>query len=169
MDPEGAINSILYPIAVDQNGEVLWRTVQVAEEQDEVWDDWSEGAGETKKETGRGYLWTNGFDASSPGALRLSPYYLYHSNTSLTTGYGYFMEATETTGSSLGAVDTPTKTKGAMTPGSTLSWTHTTNSSAERIIIVGLHISDNAVGPGITVTYAGVNMLNLGGQQGAAG
>src|SRR3990170_718114 len=107
MDPEGAINSILYPIAVDQNGEVLWRTVQVAEEQDEVWDDWSEGAGETKRETGRGYLWADGFDASSPGALRLSPYYLAHNNTSLTTGYGYFMESVATAGSSLSSPDTP--------------------------------------------------------------
>src|SRR3989337_3418435 len=115
MDPEGAINSILYPIAVDQNGEVLWRTVQVAEEKDEIWDDWSEGAGETKKETGRGYLWSSGFDASSPGVLRLSPHYLSHNNTSLTTGYGYFMEAVETSGSSLSATDTPSKGKGLLT------------------------------------------------------
>ena len=166
MDPEGAINSILYPIAVDQNGEVLWRTVQVAEEQDEVWDDWSEGAGETKKETGRGYLWSSGFDASSPGVLRLSPHYLSHNNTSLTTGYGYFMEATETTGSSLSAVDTPTKSEAAMTSGSSFSWTHTVNSSAARIVIVGLSISSNAVGSGITVTYAGQDMINLAGFQG---
>src|SRR3990170_5472854 len=138
MDPEGTINAILYPIAVDERGEVLWRTVQVAEEKDETWDDWSEGAGETKRETGRGYLWSQGFDASSPGVLRLSPYYLEHNNTSLTTGYGYFMEDVETAGSSLSAVDTPTKSKGSLAVGATLSWTHTVNSNAERILVVGV-------------------------------
>ena len=153
MDPEGTINAILYPIAVDERGEVLWRTVQVAEEKDETWDDWSEGAGETKRETGRGYLWSQGFDASSPGVLRLSPYYLRHNNTSLTTGYGYFMEDVETAGSSLvfDAASSGTSTTAS------ISVSHVTGTGASRLMVVGISQTNTL----LTLTYAGLPLLFL--------
>src|SRR3989304_9571007 len=150
-EPTGSINGIEYPIAVSEQGEGVWRTVQVAEEQDETWDDWSEGAGETKQETGRGYLWSNGFDASSPGVLRLSPYYLAHNNTSLTTGYGYFMEGVETTGSSL-VFDAASTSKAS---GTSLSWSHTTGSTAERALVVAVAANNDATGTFGDVTYSG--------------
>jgi len=94
---EGEVNSVVYPIATGERGETLWQTVRVAEEKDEVWDDWSLSMGETVKETGRGYLVSPGFDASIKGALHLSPFYHSLTNpTDHTTGYGYFMEATGT-------------------------------------------------------------------------
>ena len=96
---EGEIDGEVYEIAIGDRGQTLWQTVQVAEERDEVWEDWSLGLGETKRETGRGYFFSKGFDASVNGALRLSPFYHNLNNTALTTGYGYFMESVETSGS----------------------------------------------------------------------
>src|SRR3990172_1878325 len=157
-EPTGSINGIEYPIAVSEQGDVIWRTVQVAEEKDETWDDWSEGAGETKRETGRGYLWSDGFDASSPGVLRLSPHYLAHNNTSLTTGYGYFMEGVETTGSSL-VFDAASTSKAS---GTSLSWSHTTGSTAERALVVAVAANNDATGTFGDVTYAGTPLTFLG-------
>ncbi len=162
-DTEGTINSVVYPIVTDQNAEVLWRTVQVAEEKDEIWDDWSEGTGETKQETGKGYLWANGFDASSPGALRLSPHYLAHNNTSLTTGYGYFMEDVATAATSISAVDTPASSHSLLPYNGFMQWSHTVNTSSNRILIVGISMGATLPSAHPTVTYGGVALTKLSG------
>ena len=90
--PVGTIDGDVYPIATNENGQTLWSTVAVAEEKEEVWDDWSLGCGETERVTGRGYYYAEGFDASEQRVLHLSPHYKADNNTSLTTNYGYFCE-----------------------------------------------------------------------------
>lgn len=159
----GSIAGEVYPIALDESDNLQWQTVQVAQEEDEVWDDWSLGAGETKRETGHGYFFSHGFDASTRGALRLSPFYHNLNNTALTTAYGYFMEGVETAGSTL-TLDAASTSKGSIAPNTTLEWNHTvTNSQAERLLKVSLALdsnSDNA--PHFWVlTYAGVLMTQL--------
>ena len=155
----GSINGEQYPIALDESGNLQWQTVQVAEERDEVWDDWSLGPGETKRETGRGYLWSIGFDATTQGALRLSPFYHNLNTTALTTGYGYFMEDVETSGSSL-AFDAASS--GTLSAGTTKTVSHTVGSNAERILLVGVSFVAVSGGTNIdSVTYAGQAMTEL--------
>ena len=78
--PEGTIDGVDYPIAVNEQGQVQWVTAAVAAERDEVWEDWSLGCGETERVTGRGYYYAEGFDASEQGVLHLSPHYKNDNN-----------------------------------------------------------------------------------------
>ena len=156
---EGEIDGKVYPIAIGENGETLWQTVNVAEERDEVWEDWSLGLGETKRETGRGYLFSPGFDASTRGALRFSPFYHNLNNTALTTDYGYFMEAVEASGSTLN-IDAHSTSKGSLAEDGTLSWDHTVASQSERLLIVACAY-DSRLTNDFTATYDGVAMTRL--------
>ncbi|KKL80006.1 hypothetical protein LCGC14_2009140 [marine sediment metagenome] len=54
--PEGTIDGEPYPIALGDRGQTLWETTAARDLPDEIWDDWSLGLGETKQETGRGYI-----------------------------------------------------------------------------------------------------------------
>ena len=163
----GTINGEKYPIAVDEQGNLQWQTVQVGQERDEVWDDWSLGLGETKQETGRGYLFAKGWDASTRGALRSSPFFHNLNNTALTTGYGYFMEAVETSGSTL-TLDAFATGKGSIAAGGTLTFSHTIASQSERILVVSLSIdSRSGLFPVLPVTYAGLPMTFLAAKKGA--
>jgi hypothetical protein len=152
---EGTIDGEKYPIAVDESGDLQWTVSQIAQEKDEVWEDWSLGLGETKRETGQGYLFSRGFDASVRGALRLSPFYHNLNNTALTTGYGYFMEAVETTGSTL-TYDAASSGTGEGVDSVTVE--HTIASNNDRLLLVG--ISTDVVVD--SVTYGGAAMTELG-------
>jgi hypothetical protein len=75
---EATINGVNYPVA-QENGRVLWETERVAEDRPEEWTDWSRGLGEH-------YIKCEGFDATTPNVLRLSPFYHNDNNpTDLTT------------------------------------------------------------------------------------
>ncbi|KKN75270.1 hypothetical protein LCGC14_0382690 [marine sediment metagenome] len=170
MDEDPAtINGQPYPIALGEQGQTLWETTDVAQERDEIWDDWSLGMGETKRETGRGYLFARGFDPSANGALRLSPHYQAHNNTALTTGYGYMMEDVETTGSTL-TLDAASTGKGSVADEGTLTISHTIASQSERLLAVGVSVDIQVAPPiEISATYAGVAMTVLGIRDGTAG
>jgi hypothetical protein len=160
-----------YPIVLDDSGNLQWQTIQVAQERDEVWDDWSLGLGETKQETGHGYFFATGWDASTRGALRLSPFYHNLNNTALTTAYGYTMEGVETSGSTL-TLDAASTGKGSIADGSTLSFSHTVAVQSERILVVALNIdtrsslSWNILFP---TTYGGIPLTWLAAKKGDAG
>ena len=162
--PEGEINGQPYPIAIGDRGQTLWETTDARDLPDEVWEDWSLGLGETKRETGRGYFFSRGWDASERGALRLSPFYHNLNNTALTTDYGYFMEAVETSGSSL-VFDATSTSKAAMTAGGTLTWSHTVASQSERLLMVGISTGfAGGTGGVASVTYDGLPLTFLGRQ-----
>ncbi|KKK84445.1 hypothetical protein LCGC14_2783280, partial [marine sediment metagenome] len=164
--PEGTIAGKPYPIAIGDNGQTLWETTDVAQERDEVWDDWSLGLGETKRETGRGYLFSRGWDASVQGALRLSPFYHNLNNTALTTGYGYMMEEVETSGSTL-TLDAASTSSGSVADAGTLSWSHTVASQSERILMVGVAVdSRSVVESNFSATHGGAAMTNLSFKRG---
>ncbi len=175
---EGTIDGQPYPIAIGDNGQTLWNTIEVARERDEIWDDWSLGIGETKQETGRGYFFSRGFDATAKGALRLSPFYHNLNNTDLTTGYGYVMENVEAAGSTV-VIDTTnsgtSNASGNLTAlGGTLTFAHTCDSNDERILIVGLEIDSIIATPTILatfirITYDGSTLTFLGSKAGASG
>ncbi|KKN46046.1 hypothetical protein LCGC14_0676650 [marine sediment metagenome] len=170
---EGTVNGVSYPIAIGKDGQTLWETTDVAQERDEIWDDWSLGLGETKQETGRGYLFSRGFDASVRGALKLSPFYHNLNNAALTTDYGHFMEATEAAGSTL-TLDAASTRKGSVASGGQLTWSHTVASQSERILIVGvainLRIDQSIFSAGLFyTTYGGASMTFLASRQGASG
>ncbi|KKK96528.1 hypothetical protein LCGC14_2661850, partial [marine sediment metagenome] len=165
---EGEINGKPYEIAIGDRGETLWQTAQVAQERDEVWEDWSLGLGETKQETGRGYFFSRGWDASVRGALRLSPFYHNLNNTALTTGYGYMMEGTETSGSTL-TLDAYSTGKGSVAQDGTLTFSHTVAVQSDRILIVSAQLDNNSPGTGVTVTYDGIALTHLGSKNGDSG
>ncbi len=168
-DDPATIDGQPYPIAIGDRGQTLWETTSVAQERDEVWEDWSLGLGETKRETGRGYLFAKGFDASVRGVLRLSPFYHNLNNTDLTTDYGYFMEAVETSGSTL-TLDAASTGKGSITSGSTLSFSHTIATQSERILMAGVSIdSRSTIDSDLTATYDGIAMTFLSRRRGASG
>ena len=171
-EPEGTINGQPYPIAVNERGQTLWQTVEVAQERDEVWDDWSAGIGETKRESGRGYLFSRGFDATAKGALKLSPFYHNLNNTALTTAYGYFMEGVDSVGSSLVIDTTASSTTNASTgTGDTTTFNHTVDSNDERVLLVGICINNrnDIMGSTFIVSYGGQTMTYFGGKAGALG
>ena len=155
--PEGTIDGQPYPVATGDRGQTLWETTAARDLPDEIWEDLSLGLGETKRETGRGYLFAKGYDASTRGALRQSPFYHNLNNTALTTAYGYFMETTETTGSTL-TIDAFSTGKAELTSLSTLTVSHTVANQSERILIVG--ISRNKGAP----VHSGQNIVKYGGQ-----
>ena len=165
---EGEINGVPYEIAIGDRGQTLWETAQVAQERDEVWEDWSLGLGETKQETGRGYFFARGFDASVRGALRLSPFYHNLNNTALTTGYGYFMEGVETSGSTL-TLDAYSTDKDSVASGATIQWDHTVADQSERILIVSAQLDNRTPGTGITATYDNIACTFLAGKAGDSG
>ncbi len=170
---EGSIDGKPYPIAIGEKGQTLWEGIDVAQERDEIWDDWSLGMGETKRETGRGYLFARGWDATRRGALGLSPHYQAHNNTALTTAYGYGMEDVETAGSTL-TLDAASTGKGSVASGGTLTWSHTVASQSDRILIVGLdidlRIDDSAFSAGLFyTTHGGASMTFLASRKGASG
>ena len=154
---EGEINGVPYEIAIGDRGETLWQTVQVAEERDEVWEDWSLGLGETKRESGRGYFFSLGWDASVRGALRLSPFYHNLNNTALTTDYGYFMEGVETSGSTL---NLDAYSGGSDTSTTSLSFNHTVGSGSDRILLVGVKASTTNV---TNISYGLLELTRLEG------
>ncbi|KKK64976.1 hypothetical protein LCGC14_2978790, partial [marine sediment metagenome] len=86
---------------------------------------------------------------------RLSPFYHNLNNTALTTGYGYFMEAVETTGSTA-AFDADSSGTGEGVTSVTVE--HTVASNADRLLLVGL--STDVAEDG--VTYGGAAMTLLG-------
>ncbi len=172
---EGEIDGQPYPIAIGERGETLWQTTDVGRVDEETWDDWSAGIGETKRETGRGYLFSEGFDASQRGVLRLSPFYQNLNNTALTTARGYFMEDVEASASALVIDTTASSTTDANTgSGDDTSFNHTVDNNAERVLMFGLSINyrlDPEL-PGqfpFLVRYAGVTMTPLGMKVGASG
>ena len=162
MDEDPAtINGQPYPIALGEQGQTLWETTDVAQERDEIWDDWSLGLGETKRETGRGYLFSRGFDASVRGALRLSPFYHNLNNpTDHTTGYGYFMEEAGSTPETIAHAGTDSSVSGLNRTTLTLS-DHVVPSGTNRILIVGIATTNAILHTGSTVTFAGVNLVGL--------
>jgi hypothetical protein len=164
---EGTIDGTPYEIAIGDRGQTLWETTQVAQERDEVWEDWSLGLGETKRESGRGYFFSQGWDASVRGALRLSPFFHNLNNTALTTGYGYFMESVETSGSTLN-LDAYSTGKGSV-GANALTISHTVAVQSERILIISAQLDNNTVGFSLTVTYGGIACTFLGGKAGASG
>ncbi|KKM93588.1 hypothetical protein LCGC14_1206860 [marine sediment metagenome] len=163
----GTIDGEQYPIAVDEDGNLQWQTAQVGQERDEVWDDWSLSLGETKRETGRGYLFARGWDASTRGALRLSPFYHNLNVTTLTTATGYMMEEVQSTGSSL-VFDAASSKSGTPTTAAPLTFSHTVTTSDERILVLGISSSfagtDSNIGAVPTwnrPTYGGVLLTRL--------
>ncbi|KKK47546.1 hypothetical protein LCGC14_3154100, partial [marine sediment metagenome] len=143
-------------IATGDRGQTLWETTAARDLPDEIWDDWSLGLGETKQETGRGYLFARGWDESTRGASRLSPFFHNLNNTALTTAYGYFMEAVETSGSTL-TFDASTSTTEATA--SPVTFSHTVASQSERILMVAVLASQTS--HPASVTYAGAAMTQL--------
>ena len=175
-DP-ATINSVPYPIAIGDRGETLWQTTSHAQNiPDEVWEDWSLSVGETKRETGRGYLFARGWDGSTRGALRLSPFFHNLNVTTLTTGYGYMMEDVDDSAATL-AIDTTNNgtstTSGNIPTNQTLTFAHTCDSNAERLLKVGLEIDErlapSTVNTELKITYAGIGLTFLGGKTGASG
>ena len=168
--PEGTIDGTPYEISIGDRGQTLWETASVAQERDEIWDDLSLGLGETKRETGRGYLFARGWDASVRGAVRLSPFYHNLNNTDLTTGYAYMMEDVETTGSTL-QLDAFSTSKGSLTSLASLSWDHTVGTNAERLLIVCIsrNIGAPTKGTNWIITYAGLSLGFLNSIGGSAG
>ncbi|KKN03769.1 hypothetical protein LCGC14_1104320 [marine sediment metagenome] len=166
---EGEINGVPYEIAIGDKGQTLWETIQVAQERDEVWEDWSLGLGETKQETGRGYFFSNGFDASVRGALRLAPFYHNLNNTALTTEPGYFMEGTETSGSTLTYDAASSGTGDDVSGQDAVTVAHTVASNAARLLLVGIS-ADILTSGGIQgVKYAGGSLTRLAHTQFASG
>ena len=165
---EGTIDGKPYPIAVGERGETLWQTTQVAQEKDEVWDDWSLSMGETEKVTGRGHFFALGFDPSIQRALKLSPFYHNLNNTNLTTAYGYFMEDVETAASTL-TLDAYSTDKDSVASGATIQWSHTVASQDERILIVTVQLDSNSPGPEITASYDNIACTPLGSKSGDSG
>jgi hypothetical protein len=164
---EGTVDGKVYPIAIGENGQVLWETTSVAQERDEIWDDWSLGLGETKRETGRGYLFASGFDGSSRGALRLSPFYHNINNINLTNGVGYFMEDVDTSGSTLN-LDASSSGSGSVTPTSSLTFEHTVASQDERLLVLAV-VTDSIAPPILSATYDGIPMTTLVNKLGITG
>ena len=87
------INSVKYPVATDRDG-LQWRVADVGGEINETWEDWSGGMGECERKSKRGYYFSDGFDATQQGVLRLSPTVKSLQSVALSTGHGYFFEAT---------------------------------------------------------------------------
>lgn len=173
----GTIDGEEYPIALDEKGRLQWNSVQIAQEKDEVWEDWSLGLGETKRETGRGYFFSQGWDASTRGALRLSPFYHNLNVTTLTTATGYMMEDVDNSAATL-AIDTTnsgtSNDKGNLTGlGGTLTFAHTCDSNDERLLMVGIEMDEIEGGVGIgsilSVDYDGIRLTFLGAKTGASG
>jgi hypothetical protein len=134
----GTINNEKYPIALDESGNLQWQTIQVAEERDEVWEDWSLGLGETKRETGQGYFFSAGFDASTRGALRLSPFHHNLNNaTDHTTGYAYMMEEVGSTPETI-SYDSDNAATASDTDTSVTISDFVVGSGGGRILIVGI-------------------------------
>lgn len=167
--PEGTIDGKPYPIGVNEQGQTLWQTVSVAQERDEIWDDWSEGVGETKRETGRGYLLSRGFDATAKGALRLSPFYQAHNNTALTTAYGYCMEAVETTGSTLTYDAASSGTGSAVSGEDAVTVAHTVTTNGDRLLLVGISANVLTSAGIASVKYAEESLTRLSYTQFASG
>lgn len=156
-NPEGTINGNRYPIAVNEQGQVQWQTVDVAREKDEVWDDWSLGMGED-------YFFSEGFDGSIRNVLHLSPFYHNDNNpTDLSTGYGYFMEVSSGTGTI--AYDATSSDTGD----DTITVSHTVAAGDYRVLIAELTMVENleisdvvALGYSGRPTFAGQKMTSVG-------
>ncbi len=151
----GTIDGEEYPFALDESGLLQWQTVQVAEERDEVWEDWSLSMGEAQRETGRGHFFSKGFDPSVKDVLRLSPFYQNDNNpTDLTTGQGYLIEAVGGTPETIAF--SGSASSGSTAAASTLTVSHTVASGTNRILIVGMAANRDS-----TITFAGQNMTKL--------
>ncbi len=159
---EGEINGKPYEIAIGDKGETLWQTVQVAEERDEVWEDWSLSMGETERVTGRGHLFADGFDPSKQGVLRLSPFAHNDNNpTDHTVGYGYFIEATGGTPETI----THDASDSAAAQGSSVTIDDfTVASGTNRLLFAGISVqdpNDTGIIKNGTCTFGGVPMTLL--------
>jgi hypothetical protein len=154
---EARINGVNYPIA-QENGRVLWETERVAEDRPEEWTDWSRGLGEH-------YIKCEGFDATTPNVLRLSPFYHADNNpTDLTTARGYFMEE-------VGAAATVTHVdtvEGKAENNTTLTVSKTIAAGSYRLLLVALHLSAGTTGANISVTYGGVALTPIVSSSSAA-
>ena len=161
---EGTVNGVSYPIAIGDNGQTLWETTDIAQERDEVWDDWSLGMGETERVTGRGYFFSKGFDGSQKDVLRLSPFIQNHNNpTDHTTDYGYFMGQAGSTAETIAHAGTDGSANGGPNLTTGIIPSYTVPSGTNRILLVGTTTSSGFNFLGATVTFAGIHLSKATG------
>ena len=158
MNPEALINGIPYPIAVDKEG-LRWRVADTRALPPRTWSDWSGGMGEAEEKSGRGYYFSDGFDATVDGQLRLAPTINSLVSSGLSTDHGYFFEA-------LGASAAPTydssvsgDTAGTAASTLTLSSLTVASGNLNRIVVVFVSVAGATSGDTMsfcqTVTFAG--------------
>ena len=124
-----------YPVAVSKTDGLLHRVVDVGGPVEETWSDWSGGMGETERKSKRGYFFSDGWDATQEGVLRFSSTVKALVSTALSTGHGYFFEAT-------GAAGTPTfdaASTTSATAANSFSLSHTIASQDNRLLIAFTH------------------------------
>ena len=162
---EATINATNYPIAVDRESGVLWRVVDTDRPIEETWEDWSGGMGETERKSGRGYYFSDGFDATTESELRLSPTVKSLVSSGLSTEHGYFFEA-------LGAAAAPSydssvsgDTAGTAAASLTLSNLTVASGNQNRAVIIFVSVADNIAANKIcsSVTFAGQQCTEIGG------
>lgn len=154
---EGEIDGNPYPIAIGRDGNTLWDIVSVGRDLEETWENWDMGMGEDKREHGRGYLYSQGFDASQKNVLRLAPFYHEANLTTLSRNHGYLMDATG--GAQNVAVVTSGQTSAASTTSKTL--TYTVAAGTSRLLLVAIIFDGATVIQdflGTSVTWEGQDM-----------
>jgi len=150
---EALINGSPYPIAVDRDG-LQWRVIDVGGEISETWEDWSGGMGECERKSGRGYFFSDGWDATQQGVLRLSPTVQSLQSVALSTGHGYFFEAVGAGAAPTYDTDITGDTLGTAATSLTLGNLNVTT-EANRLVLVFVSSATQDIDIAATVTFAG--------------
>src|SRR3990167_8226138 len=162
---EATINGTNYPVAVDRESGVLWRVIDTDRPIDETWEDWSGGMGEAERKSGRGYYFSDGFDATTQGVLRLSPTIKSLVSSGLSTNHGYFFEALGAAGAPAYDSSVSGDTAGTAAASLTLSNLTVASGNQNRLVVVFVSIAANVSLPICsTVTFASQQCTFIAGK-----
>ena len=149
-----------YPLAVDAQEGLLWRVTDVGQPVGETWEDWSGGGFETEHKPGT-YLYSDGFDATRNGVLRLSPTIESVNIPVLSQNHGYFFEAT---GAAATLAQDGSTVTASTASASSITQAYTVGTGNHQVLVV--RVAKYGVVNPITVTYAGITLSEAGGTQG---
>src|SRR3990167_4394046 len=156
---EALIDGKPYPIATDRDG-LAWRVADVGRPVEETWEDWSGGMGEAERKSKKGYYFSDGFDATTEGVLRLSPTIKSLVSAGLSTGHGYFFEVAGTTGTLTHDFAAEGSAKASAT---SVTKAHTVGTNSNRLMLVAVYSNATDYNPPTSVTYGGINLTLLTG------